>query len=223
MQVEYEELPVIGTVEAALAADAVPVHENTRDNVLFRATLKTEGFEAAFAGAHLVVNDTFYSPRLAALSLEPRGCLAIYDNGLESLTFYTSTQIPHIVRTALAEALDWDETRLRVIAPDVGGGFGMKAYLYPEELIAAYLARELDTPIKWASDRREDLLSSVQGRGYRFDVALGLQGRRRTDRHPRRYLLRYRRLPGLSVRRGNERRRRRDLFARRLSDAALRL
>ena len=175
VQVEYEELPVIGTVEAALAADAVPLHENTRDNVLFRATLKTEGFETAFAGAHLVVNDTFYSPRLAALSLEPRGCLAIYDNGLESLTFYTSTQIPHIVRTALAEALDWDETRLRVIAPDVGGGFGMKAYLYPEELIAAYLARELDTPIKWASDRREDLLSSVQGRGYRFDVALAFK------------------------------------------------
>ena len=172
VQVEYEELSVIGSVEAALAPDAVAVHENTRDNVLFRAALKTEGFDAAFAGAHLVVSDTFYSPRLAALSLEPRGCLAIYDNGLERLTFYTSTQIPHIVRTALAEALDWDETKLRVIAPDVGGGFGMKAYLYPEELIAAYLARELDTPVKWTSDRREDLLSSVQGRGYHFDVAL---------------------------------------------------
>jgi aerobic carbon-monoxide dehydrogenase large subunit len=175
VQVEYEDLPVAGTVEAARAPDAVLVHENTRDNVLFRAALKTDGFEAAFAGAHLVVSDTFYSPRLAALSLEPRGCLAVFDNGLERLTFYTSTQIPHIVRTALAEALDWDETKLRVIAPDVGGGFGMKAYLYPEELIAAYLARELDAPIKWTSDRREDLLSSVQGRGYRFDVALAFK------------------------------------------------
>ena len=175
VQVEYEELPVVGTVEAALARDSVLVHENTRDNVLFRAALKTEGFDAAFADAHLVVGDTFYSPRLAALSLEPRGCLAVYDNGLERLTFYTSTQIPHIVRTALAETLDWDETKLRVIAPDVGGGFGMKAYLYPEELIAACLARELDAPIKWTSDRREDLLSSVQGRGYRFDVALAFK------------------------------------------------
>jgi carbon-monoxide dehydrogenase large subunit len=175
VQVEYEDLPVAGTVEAARAPDAVLVHENTRDNVLFRAALKTDGFEAAFAGAALVVSDTFHSPRLAALSLEPRGCLAVFDNGLERLTFYTSTQIPHIVRTALAEALDWDETKLRVIAPDVGGGFGMKAYLYPEELIAAYLARELDAPIKWTSDRREDLLSSVQGRGYRFDVALAFK------------------------------------------------
>ena len=96
-----------------------------------------------------------------------------YDSTVSKvLTLYTSTQIPHIVRTALAEALDWDETKLRVIAPDVGGGFGMKAYLYPEELIAAYLARELDAPIKWIGDRREDLLSSLQGRGYRFDVAL---------------------------------------------------
>ena len=112
---------------------------------------------------------------MAALSLEPRGCLAVYDNGLERLTFYTSTQIPHIVRTALAETLDWDKTKLRVITPDVGGGFGMKAYLYPEELIAACLARELDAPIKWTSDRREDLLSSVQGRGYRFDVALAFK------------------------------------------------
>ena len=172
VQVEYEELPVLGSVEAALAPDAAPIHENTRDNVLFGATLKTDGFDDAFAGAHLVVSDTFYSPRLAALSLEPRGCLAVYDNSFERLTLYTSTQIPHIVRTALAEALDCDETKLRVIAPDVGGGFGMKAYLYPEELIACYLARELNTPIKWTSDRREDLVSSVQGRGYRFDLAI---------------------------------------------------
>ena len=113
VQVEYEELPVIGTVEAALAADTVPVDDNTRDNVLFRAALKTDSFDAAFAGAHLVVGDTFHSPRLAALSLEQRGCLAIYDNSLENLTLYTSTQIPHIVRTALAEALDSDHQTAR--------------------------------------------------------------------------------------------------------------
>jgi carbon-monoxide dehydrogenase large subunit len=172
VQVEYEPLAVTATIDAAIAADAAPLHENTRDNVLFRASHRTEGFDAAFASAHLIVRDTFHSPRLSALSLEPRGCLALYDNDHDSLVLYTSTQIPHIIRTALAEALDWDETKLRVIAPDVGGGFGMKAYLYPEELVAAYLSRALDAPIKWTSDRREDLLSSVQGRGYRFDVAM---------------------------------------------------
>jgi aerobic carbon-monoxide dehydrogenase large subunit len=172
VRVEYEDLPVVSTMEEAIAEGAVRVHENTKDNVLFRAAYKTEGFDAAFASAHLVVRDTFHSPRISALSIEPRGCLAVYDAGLDSLTFYTSTQIPHIIRTGIAESLDWDETKLRVIAPDVGGGFGMKAYLYPEELIAVFLARKMNAPIKWICDRREDLLSSVQGRGYRFDVAL---------------------------------------------------
>ena len=172
VRVEYEDLPVLSTLEAAIAEDAIKLHENTKDNVLFRASYRTEGFTEAFAGAHLVVRDTFYSPRISALSLEPRGCLAVYDWGLENLTFYTSTQIPHIVRTGISEALNWDETKLRVIAPDVGGGFGMKAYLYPEELIVAFLARVLNAPVKWVCDRREDLLSSVQGRGYRFDIAL---------------------------------------------------
>ena len=175
VQVEYEELPVLADAVLAAAPDAAKLHDGTMDNVLFKASHKTEGFDAAFANAHLVVRDTFHSPRLSALSLEPRGCLAIYDQALESLTLYTSTQIPHIIRTALAEALDWDETKLRVIAPDVGGGFGMKAYLYPEELIAAYLARELNAPVKWTGDRREDLLTSMQGRGYRFDVALAFK------------------------------------------------
>ena len=175
VQVEYEELPIVADAVAAIAANATKVHEGTTDNVLFRASHKTEGFDTAFADAHLIVQDTFHSPRLSALSLEPRGCLAVYDQALESLTLHTSTQIPHIIRTALAEALDWDETKLRVIAPDVGGGFGMKAYLYPEELVAAYLARELNAPIKWTGDRREDLLTSVQGRGYRFDVAMAFK------------------------------------------------
>jgi carbon-monoxide dehydrogenase large subunit len=172
VQVEYEDLPVLGSMEAALADDAIRVHANTRDNVLFRAVHKTEGFDAAFAAAHVIVQDTFHSPRIAALCIEPRGCLAIHDSALNNLTFYTSTQIPHIVRTGLAEALNWDETRLRVVAPEVGGGFGTKAYLYPEELIVAFLARALNKPVKWICDRREDMLSSVQGRGYQFDIAV---------------------------------------------------
>lgn len=171
VDVEYEPLPVMATMEHSIAADATILHPDTDSNVLFQAAHKTEGFDEAFAAASLVVEDRFYSPRLAALSLEARGCLAILDDAT-GLTLYTSTQIPHIIRTAISTALNWDETRLRVIAPDVGGGFGMKAYLYPEELIAAHLARTLDAPIKWISDRREDLLSSVQGRGYVFDVAM---------------------------------------------------
>jgi carbon-monoxide dehydrogenase large subunit len=171
--VDYEPLPVIADMEAAVQPGAALVHDGTSDNILFRASMKTDGFDAAMNAAHVQVRDTFYSPRLSALPIEPRGCLAVYDQSFDSLTFYTSTQIPHIVRSAICDALDWDETRLRVIAPDVGGGFGTKAYLYPEELIAAFLCRELNTSIKWIADRREDMLSSVQGRGYKFDVTMG--------------------------------------------------
>ena len=175
VHVEYEELPIVSDMEVAASAGAPRLHDETTDNILFRARHKTAGFDEAFAAAHLVVRDVFHSPRLSSLSMEPRGCLAVYDVSDETLTLHTSTQIPHIVRTALSKALDWDETKIRVVAPDVGGGFGMKAYVYPEELVAACLARELCAPVKWTGDRREDLLSSVQGRGYRFDVALAFK------------------------------------------------
>jgi carbon-monoxide dehydrogenase large subunit len=175
IEVEYVELPALVDIDAAKAPGAQKVHDDTEHNVVYRATFKSEGFDAAFGSADLVVRDTYYSHRLAALPIEPRGCLALYDRGRDSLTFWSSTQLPHIVRTALAESLGWDETRLRVIAPDVGGGFGMKAYLYPEEMVAAYLARHLEAPIKWVCDRREDLLTSAHGRDYRFNVAMAFR------------------------------------------------
>jgi len=173
--VEYEDLPAVVDVDQAAASDAPRLHEGTTSNVPFRGEFKTENFDAIFASADLIVEDTFHSHRLAVVALEPRGCLAAYDLGNDSLTLWTSTQIPHIVRTAIANLLDWDETRIRVIAPDVGGGFGTKAYVYPEELVVSLLARELHAPVKWISDRREDLQTSAQGREYRFKVALAFQ------------------------------------------------
>ena len=172
VQVIYEELTPVTDLDHAVQSEAPILHDGTISNVLFEASYKTAGFDEAFAAADHVVQDSFQSHRLAVVALEPRGCLAVYDRGHDALTLWTSTQIPHIVRTAIANFLEWDETKLRVIAPDVGGGFGTKAYLYPEELIVSLLARELDAPIRWTCDRREDLLTSTQGRQYRFDVAL---------------------------------------------------
>lgn len=172
VQITYEELTPVPDLDRAVQSDAPILHDGTTSNILFEASYKTAGFEEVFASAHHVVQDTFQSHRLAVVALEPRGCLAVYDRGQDALTLWTSTQIPHIVRTAIANLLDWDETRLRVIAPDVGGGFGTKAYVYPEELIVSLLARDLQTPVRWTCDRREDLLTSTQGRQYRFNVAL---------------------------------------------------
>ncbi len=175
VRVDYEELRPIIDVDCAIQPDAPTLHDDSTGNILFRASYKTPSFDFAFASADHIVQDTFQSHRLAVVALEPRGCLAVYERGNDSLTLWTSTQIPHIVRTAIANLLDWDETRLRVIAPDVGGGFGTKAYVYPEELIISFLARELNTPIKWISDRREDMMTSTQGRQYRFNVALAFR------------------------------------------------
>ena len=173
IDVDYETLPATVDAKAACAPDAPRLHDGTSDNVLFRSAFKSAGFDEAFHGADLVLQDEFDSGRLAAVSIEPRGCLAAYDRGQDSLTLWTSTQIPHIVRTALAELLDWDETRLRVIAPDVGGGFGAKATLYPEEVITAALARRHRAAVKWIGDRREDLLTSTHARDFHYDLSMG--------------------------------------------------
>jgi carbon-monoxide dehydrogenase large subunit len=175
VHVFYEPLPALENVAAACALDALTLHEGTNSNVLFEAKFKTPDFDATFAGAELVVQDFFDSGRLAAVSIEPRGCMAIYDAGLDTLTLWDSTQIPHIVRSALSDLLSWDETKLRVIAPDVGGGFGLKASLYPEEVIVAALARKYGRPIKWVGDRREDLLSSTQARDVHYDISMGFK------------------------------------------------
>jgi len=175
VEVEYEPLEAVVDLEAARAPGAQKLHDEATDNVLYRGSFKSEGFDAAMAGAELVVEDSFDSHRLAGVSIEPRGCLAVYDRGRDALTLWTSTQIPHMARTGLAELLGWDETRLRVIAPDVGGGFGPKAYLYPEEVIAAAIARRRRAAVKWISDRREDLLTTTQSRDYHYRVRIGFK------------------------------------------------
>ena len=175
VEFECEVLPTVVDAHTARQPDAIKLHEHTRDNVLFRSTFKTDRFDSAFAAADHVVRDRFHSERLAAVSIEPRGCLAIYEHARDGLTFWTSTQIPHLVRTALSDLLTWNEETLRVIAPDVGGGFGMKAYLYPEEVVAAALARRYRRPVKWISDRREDLLTSTQSRDYDYDMAMAFK------------------------------------------------
>ncbi|WP_108663503.1 xanthine dehydrogenase family protein molybdopterin-binding subunit [Acuticoccus kandeliae] len=172
--VDYEALPVVVSIEDAIAEGATAVHDDIADNIPFAGQYKTEGFDAAFASAHLVVKDTFRSARMAGVSLEPRGVMASYDKGKGALTLWSSTQIPHLLRTSLGELLDMAESQIRVVAPDVGGGFGIKAHVYPEEVIAAALARRLGGTIKWVGDRQDDFVTSTHSRDYRYDVEMAL-------------------------------------------------
>ena len=172
--VEYEDLPAFTTVEEALAPGAHLVHEGAPGNIYYNDEFKTEGFDEVFNAADHVLTEDFGSTRIAAVSIEPRGCMAEYDRGEDSMLFWASHQMPHMLRDALAELLDWPYSKIKVKAPDVGGGFGMKAYVYPEDLVTAAMARKYRCATKWICDRREDFLTSVHARDHFFSVDIAV-------------------------------------------------
>src|SRR5437879_2740438 len=137
------------------------------------AALRRGDVEGAFAGAPLVLRETFEHGRCAPSPLEPRGVLVDWDG--ESLTVWASTQTPSIMLAALAAALDLPETRVRVIAPDVGGGFGLKTHVFPEDVAVAAAARVLGRPVKWVEERRESLAAGSHARAQRMEVEVAAE------------------------------------------------
>ncbi len=177
VEVDYESLPAAVDVEAALERDAPLVHPELGDNVFFRGEFKAGNVAAAFSSADLVLEETFRSGRVAGVPLEARGCVAAIEPGRGMLTFWTSTQIPHMVRTALADLLNVQgitESKIRVVAPEVGGGFGTKAHVYPEDVVTAALAFKLGRPVKWIQDRVEELLTDIHSRDHVYHVAVAV-------------------------------------------------
>jgi carbon-monoxide dehydrogenase large subunit len=192
VHVDFEPLPAVSEPEGAVQPGAAVIHEDLGDNVAYRlfgpATdalgLYAAGFPTAplgltrdaFARAEHQVQFRLALPRLAAAPLEGRAVLAQPNRARTGLTVWVSTQIPHWFRTLLAEALRLSESQLRVIVPDVGGGFGAKIQLYPEELLVPYMALRLDRPVKWVETRRENLAASVHGRGQVQYVRVAFNG-----------------------------------------------
>ena len=170
------ETPVV-TLDEALAPGAPLVHEAAAGNTVIDAGFATPGAAAALAAAPSVVEFTFSSRRQAAMPLEARGALARYDAASGRVTLYASTQAPHLFRTAIADALEMPEAELRVVAPDVGGGFGQKMSLSPEHIVTVWAARHFRVPVAWLEDRLENLTASFHARDQRvalrgaFDVA----------------------------------------------------
>jgi carbon-monoxide dehydrogenase large subunit len=161
--VEYEPLPAVVNAEKALEPGAPLAREELDSNICYIATKQGGDVDKALAEAEHIVRLRIASPRLVALALEPRGVLA-KPEPRGDLTVWLSTQSPHLVRADLATAIGVPEHRIRVIAPDVGGGFGSKATLYQDEALACHLARQLGRPIKWIATRSEDFLTTNQGR-----------------------------------------------------------
>jgi aerobic carbon-monoxide dehydrogenase large subunit len=158
VRVDYEPRPPVATADAALAAGCM----------LFRREARRGDVDAVFAAAPVVLRERFTHGRLAAVPLEPRGVLADWDG--ESLTVWASTQVPSVLRSTLAAVLGLPEPRVRVLAPDVGGAFGLKTHVLPEDVVVAALARRLGRPVKWVEERREQLAAAVHAREQRLDV-----------------------------------------------------
>jgi carbon-monoxide dehydrogenase large subunit len=164
IEVEYAPLPAVSDPEQALRPGAPLAHPELGTNQAFSWPLKGGDVEAALASAAHVVKVRLDHNRLAGAPMEPRGVVAQYTPGTEELTLWLTTQNPFLSRADLAAVLGFPEQKLRVIAPDVGGGFGVKGPLYREEVVAAVLARQLGRPIQWMSSRHEDLLTTIQAR-----------------------------------------------------------
>jgi carbon-monoxide dehydrogenase large subunit len=159
--VEYDPLPVVTDPEAALEGPP-HVHEQLGTNKVHEWSLPNDKLEAGFAEAEVVIERRVVNHRIAGAPIEPRGVLADYRAG--SLTVWSSTQVPHFVRLFLALLLGMSEERVRVIAPEVGGGFGAKLQMTGEEVLAAWASRKLDRPVKWIETRSENMAVNHQGR-----------------------------------------------------------
>jgi len=166
---ELEELPVAADMLEARRAGAPLVHESWADNV-FLETLRDDDIESAAARAAVAVTREMRTARQCMAPLEGRAVLAHWDARLDQLVVWSATQMPHIVRTGLAECLGLDQAAIRVVAPDVGGGFGYKGILLPEEVCLAWLARELGRPVRWLEDRREHLSASANCREHHYRI-----------------------------------------------------
>lgn len=168
VMVDLEPLPALADVDAAMRSSAALVHDHWPDNCFSTSAADFGDIDRARDSAAVSVTRTFRMGRQAGMPLETRGCLAYVDTRLDQLVLYSSTQFPHVVRSGLAAQLGIEERRLRVVAPDVGGGFGVKNNLNPEEIAVAALALRTGYPVRWLEDRWEHLVASPHAREHTY-------------------------------------------------------
>ena len=176
IDVDYDVLPPVIATATALEASGPDVHESAPGNLCFDWQLgDAAATDRAFSAARHVVSVDLVNSRIIANPMEPRSALASFDPTSESYTLYTSSQNPHLIRTFLCGGvLKVPEQRMRVVAPDVGGGFGVKCYHYPEEVLVTWAARRCERPVKWTADRSETFLSDAHARDHVTHAELAL-------------------------------------------------
>ncbi|AUT68335.1 MULTISPECIES: xanthine dehydrogenase family protein molybdopterin-binding subunit [Paraburkholderia] len=171
--VDFEELPAVVDMLDARREDSALVHEHWGDNVFLETFVDANpnvDLDAIRRDAPIRVHRKLRTARQSMAPMEGRGVVAHWDRRLSQLIVHTSAQMPHITRTGLAECLGLDEGQVRVIAPDVGGGFGYKGILLPEEVCCGWLAMQLEKPVRWIEDRREQLTANANCREHDYDI-----------------------------------------------------
>jgi carbon-monoxide dehydrogenase large subunit len=168
IEVDYEPLPAAIDVEKAMQPDAPLLYEQFGTNVAFSMHPSTEDIDKVFeqtkADGGVVVKERIVNQRLAPVPIETRGVVAEYHKALKTLTIWSSSQIPHLLRNILAATVGLPQHQVRVIVPEVGGGFGCKLNVYPEEIVAAFASMKIGHPVKWIEDRSENLAATIHGR-----------------------------------------------------------
>ena len=174
IEVEYEELPAVPDIRAAIKSGAPQLHPEAPGNVIYDWTIGDEGAtEAAFKSAANVVSLDITNNRLVPNAMEPRAAIGDYNEAEEHFTLYTTSQNPHVARLVLSAFYNVaPEHKLRVIAPDVGGGFGSKIFIYPEEIVCCWASRKTGVPVKWVADRTESFLTDAHGRDHVSEVEM---------------------------------------------------
>ncbi len=170
IEVDYEPLDVVMEMEAALEDGATLVHEDMEDNLCFDWKAEAGDVEGAFEQADVVIKERYIQQRLIPNAIEPRATVATQDPGHGGYVVYSATQVPHLAKIVLSLSTGIPENQIRVVAPDVGGGFGSKLNVYREEIMALVIAKKLGTPVKWVEDRSENYQATIQGRGQLQDM-----------------------------------------------------
>ena len=176
--VNYEVLPAIVDPAKAMAQGAPQIHEAAPNNSIYNWHIgDPDATAAAFKNARHITSLEFINNRLVANPMEPRAALAEYDAGSENFTLWNTTQNPHVARLVISAFIGMaPEHKLRVIAPDVGGGFGSKIFIYPEEVVCLWASKKVGRPVKWTSDRSEAFLTDAHGRDHVTRAKLALDG-----------------------------------------------
>jgi len=176
VSIDYQELPAIIDMKTAHSKGGVPVHDEAPDNICFDWEFGDKAAtDAAFAKAAHVTKIDLVNQRLVANPMEPRAAIGVYDIGMDEHTLYTTSQNPHVIRLLMgAFVLSIPEHKLRVVAPDVGGGFGSKIFHYAEEAFVTWAAKKIGRPVKWTADRSEAFVSDAHGRDHVTHAELAL-------------------------------------------------